>query len=421
MRALLPPAAVLAALAATASPAGREPRIEAFPGPIQPDPGTRIGASRNGRAVAFEASFRDAGERYDPAATPTVFVWERGPGTLRQATASGPSDQPAAENGTFYLPVGTSISKQTLARTLVAFRSTANLAGRNADLSPEIFVWDSKNGAITQVTDALAGASSDPAIGARFTAERGTTGLHTGNVLVRYRVAFLSTSDLTGDNPGGLVQVFLYDSGLPEVGRLVQISHSTSGAAGRPAMDRNGQRIAFTHDGDVVPGDAPPAGRSVYLYDPRAGTTRMPLEGDGEDGDPAVDTSGRYAAWASTRYAEAGNDPLSRSVIIHADLRTGRAGSSFFTALGDCHSPSLGRGPRIAFLGPGFDPPEAEERPLLWNDSGWPREIGIRGPGTFGAPALTSNRRRLFLTSTADPDGSNVAGRNVLWIVDFAR
>jgi hypothetical protein len=40
------------------------------------------------------------------------------------------------------------------------------------------------------------------------------------DILVRWRVAFLSTSDLAGDNAPGIPQVFHYDSGLPEVERL---------------------------------------------------------------------------------------------------------------------------------------------------------------------------------------------------------
>ena len=80
-RALLIGAALAVVL--TAAPA-REPRttVHSFPGPIQPDAGTDIGVDRGGRSVAFAASFRESGDRYDPATTPTVFLWGRRTGSF---------------------------------------------------------------------------------------------------------------------------------------------------------------------------------------------------------------------------------------------------------------------------------------------------------------------------------------------------
>jgi len=378
--------------------------VEALPGPVQPDPGTGFSVSRRGLAVAFAASFRDAGDRFDPAATPTVFLGDLQDGSLRQLTASGPSDQPSVAKGIAYARVGAATEKSRYERTLVAFRSTADLAGKNGDGSAEIFVWDSGTGAFTQVTDATAGASSDPALGARFDPERDANGRYTGKILVRYRVAFLSTSDLAGDNAAGIPQVFVYDSGAPEIERLVQVSHSTDGAAGPPAVDGPGTRVAFVHDGSLVSGLPGPG---VFSWDRRRG-----VRAAGEPGVPAsgaaLDAAGRWLAWS-----EGGSIGL-------ADLRGNRA-SIRAPSSGAHRAPALGRGRNslvVLSTDPGDGGNPVAERPVELRRDGTIREIALPG-GNYGAVRATRDRRLLLVTSTEDLDGTNAAGREVIFRVRY--
>jgi hypothetical protein len=413
----------LAAFAAASAP-GRALRValSSFPGPPQPDPGTDAAPSRSGRVVAFASSMRANGARFDPAATPTVFLWDRRLGTLRQVTVPGPSDQPSAENGTAFVAVGTATQKTVLSRTLVAFRSTADLAGGNADGSAEIFVWDSLNGGITQITSAAAGASSDPAIGAHFWAERDANDHYTGNELVRYRVAFLSTSDLTGDNPDGLKQVFLYDSGLPPVERLVQVSHSTAGPAYPPVVDGTGDRVAFLHDEQVMPGYVEPA---AFVWD-RAGGLRGPGPQGGLHVVPganvtgaelSIDTTGRWLALKQS-YVDPATMNVLGDMVQLVEVRTGRT-KDFVPTAGSHRSPTLGKGPRrLACLStdPGDGGSPVAERPVLLDGRARIRDAGLPG-GPYGSPLLQRDGRVLFLTSTQDLDGSNASGRDVLFLL----
>ncbi len=417
------PLACLLALAAAALPAEAKRKvkgIQPFPGPIQPDAGTAAAASRNGKVVAFAASFRDGGGgRYDAAETPTVFAWNRRTGLLQQVTASGPSDQPSAADATAYTEVGTSETKEHRERTLVAFRSSANLVGRNADLSPEIFLWDSSNSGITQVTEAAAGASSSPAVGVHFGLEKDDNGLRTGTVKARTRVAFLSTSDLTGDNPVGLPQVFLYDSGADAVARIVQLSHSTAGAAGPPAVDGEGQRVAFVHDGDLLPGPDAPGTPAVYHWRREVGLRRATDETGACEGaaDPALDARGKVVAWSST------DGPGGPRRILVAGVRGGGL-LEVAPSAGDHRAPVLGRGPRpLVFLStdPGDGSAPVAERPVTADRGGGFRDLELSGSGVFGAMSLQNDRRLLFLTTTADLDGRNAAGRDVIYLVPLRR
>lgn len=410
-------AAALALLTARSSTAlDATVAVSAFPGPIQPDAGTAAGPSRDGGAIAFAASFRDAGDRYDPAATPTVFLWDRRDGLLRQVAAAGPCDQPAAASRASRFAVGTAKEKQRFVRTLVAFRSTANHSGKNADGSAEIFVWDSANGAITQITDALAGASSDPALGATFRPARDAAGNFAGGFVARYRVAFLSTSDLTGDNPANLPQVFLYDSGLPEVERLVQVSHSATGAAGPPAVDGRARRVAFLHDGGLLPGETP-GDVGVYVHDAASGLRPAARDGDGAGfawntaGDVALDESGRFAA-----FSWAGGVPGDREIVV-ADSRNGtfvlhpQPGA-------DARSPALARGRRrLACVTTASDAGPVPERPVVVL-GGEAVEVGPPGPA-YGRLSLVGPRREVVFTSDGDLDGTNASARNVLWLARF--
>lgn len=412
-------AAVALATSLLAAAPAREPSAvpESFPGLVQPDPGTGFSCDRRGTAAAFAASWREAGDRHDPAATPTVFLWDLRAGSLRQLTASGPSDQPSVENGVFYARIGSATEKTRTSRTVVAFRSTANLAGRNADGSAEIFVWDSQTNAFTQVSDAISGASSDPVLGARFHAVRDAEGLYTGQLLVRWRVAFLSTSDLAGDNPGGLSQVFHYDSGAPEVGRLVQVSHATAGPAQPPVINGGGDRVAFVQDEDI---GGPFPLQPIYLWDRQRGVRQVyspfPLL---QTRELAMDSTGRWLAWTrDTIDRSTGN--LAGETISRLDLRTRRTHGADFPP-GSSRRASLASGgtPLVCLSTDSGDiDAPAAERPVELRMNGTVREIGLPG-GKYGAVRLAKEARFLLLTTTENLDGTNAAGREVLFTVRY--
>ncbi len=400
---LVPFACVLAASAAP-------PPVESLSHAVQPDEGTAPGASRNGRVVAFAASWRDGGGgRYDPAGEPAVFLWDRRLGTVAPIAGAVAADQPSASNATFRLPLGANLVDETRARTVIAFRSEGNPAGGNGDGSAEIFVWDSVTGGVTQITSALSGASSAPAVGARFVPQENAAGRPTGTILLRYRVAFLSTADLEGDSPAGPAQVFLHDSGADAVGRLRQVSYSLTHAAGRPAVDADGRRVVFVHGDDLLPGSGP-AGAAVYLHDTVRGLSRLSGAESVDPEDPVLDARGRFAAWSAT---PAAGGP--RAVFL-ADVRRGDV-RRVDTSGAAASSPSLGRGRRdvALLLGDG----EGGGRPVLVRPGRGPRPLsGADGGGGFGPPSLLrAAPMRVLVTSTGNLDGTNPAGRSKMFLL----
>lgn len=76
--------------------------------------------------------------------------------------------------------------------TRIAFQSTANLTGSNAEGNFESFLFDTTTDTFTQITSTTGSFSGDVSINADGT-----------------RIAFVSDADLTGGNPDGNDEIFL--------------------------------------------------------------------------------------------------------------------------------------------------------------------------------------------------------------------
>ncbi|MBZ0159098.1 MAG: hypothetical protein K8G79_02970, partial [bacterium] len=74
------------------------------------------------------------------------------------------------------------------------------------------------------------------------------------------RIAFLSNSDLTGGNPDGSNEIFLWTQGSG----LTQITSSTSGVSSNPSINADGTRIAFQSLSDLTGGN-PDGNWEIFL------------------------------------------------------------------------------------------------------------------------------------------------------------
>jgi Tol biopolymer transport system component len=205
----------------------------------------------------------------------------------------------------------------------VAYSSTANPVGGNADGNVELFVIEPDTGRIAQVTDTSEGINYSPALngaGTRvaFLSQANLTGhnpdgrsevvlfdmvsrtfLHVGFGSwpgisgTGDRVAFLSEDDLTGENPEGNPELFLFDSSSG----LAQVTRTTTGGrtADRPSMSHDGTRIAFLSTADLT-GDNPDGNSQFFVFD---ATTRAftQITQDGAGPFSSMDAEGRLIAF----------------------------------------------------------------------------------------------------------------------------
>ena len=133
---------------------------------------------------------------------------------------------------------------------------------------------------IVQITPALDGfGSSSPSINADGT-----------------RIAFSSRSDLTGANPDHNSEIFLYDTGAEQ---FSQITFSTQGQSGTPSINADGTRIAFVSDRDLT-GDNPDGDWEIFLFDTQT-TQLTQITAVGCDNmAPAISADGTRIAFRST-------------------------------------------------------------------------------------------------------------------------
>lgn len=119
----------------------------------------------------------------------------------------------------------------------LAFSSTFDPLGTNADHNQELFVYDLATGHYRQITNTLGGSSSEASLSADGR-----------------RVAFTSTADILGDNADGNQEIFVFD--LLD-GTFAQITH-TAGAlqySFNAALSGDGSTLAYVSTGDLTGGN----------------------------------------------------------------------------------------------------------------------------------------------------------------------
>ncbi len=313
------PAAVLTALAIVATMARPDPAD------AQASPGWRLvllapagAGTRGARAPALSADGAAAAFQHDGDiaagggngdGNAEIFAWQAATG-LAQITAT------AAGGGAFPQQATPSIGADG---RRIAFVSNADLAGGNADRTPEVFVWDAAAG-VRQVSDGGPGTAAEaPSLSrdgtwlaywhtgdraAPIDPDRGPelyvaalAGTGTRAAVTRLagqpyhsrpavadagRVAFVAAADLAGGNPDGSWELFLW-SGAPDRpagGTFRQITDWHPPMTGRelydPSISRDGRHVAFAGRGHV---DATlPAGHvplEVYRWTDGAGLARL--------------------------------------------------------------------------------------------------------------------------------------------------
>jgi Tol biopolymer transport system component len=173
-----------------------------------------------GDTLVFSSSINPFGTNSDFEIE--VFRYDTTSGALEQVTASTASSLQASVSGD---------------GNRIAFQSTGNLVGPNADGNGEIFRYDVDSDTFTQLTNTTGGdpANLDPAISGDGS-----------------RVAFTSNRNPLGTNPDGNREVFWSTA----AGTLTQVTATSSNGAFHPAFDDSGTRLTFSGSFDPVGGNA---------------------------------------------------------------------------------------------------------------------------------------------------------------------
>ncbi|MGH7848670.1 MAG: TolB family protein, partial [Thermodesulfobacteriota bacterium] len=144
--------------------------------------------------------------------------------------------------------------------TIVGLNSDTDPTGGNPDNNREIFLFDTDTMLFTQVTDSTGETNSGPSISSDGS-----------------RLVFTSNADLTGDNPDGNEEVFLFDA---DTDITTQITDSVGGSFSTAVISGDGTRILFTSASDIGGGNAD-GNIEVYFADCRVVVSDFTERGGG--------------------------------------------------------------------------------------------------------------------------------------------
>lgn len=165
---------------------------------------------------------------------------------------------------------------------VIAFVSDADFVATNADGNREIFLYDVKAKAYTQVTSTTAGnPTSNPMLVANGKA-----------------VLFDSKADLAGTNADGNREIFRYDS---KAGTFAQLTDTTTGDCQRPMPSKSGQYVAFESDSDdELAGPNDDGTNEIYLLKVSKGEFTRVTDTAVSAERPAISGNGRSVAYESS-------------------------------------------------------------------------------------------------------------------------
>ncbi len=199
-----------------------------------------------------------------------IFLWAAGSSFTQLTATNGAS--------THYNP---SVSADG---TRIAFYSAHDLTGGNSDNNSEIFIWTNGFG-LAQVTTTTGGGSDSPSISTDGT-----------------RIAFVSTSNLTGGNSDGNSEIFLWTSGSS----FTQVTTTTGGYNWDPSISADGTKIAFRSNRNLTGGN-PDSNSEIFLWTSVFGFIQLTATTGGNSSDSSLNADGTRIAFVSTSDLTGGN------------------------------------------------------------------------------------------------------------------
>lgn len=283
----------------------------------------------------------------------------------------------------------------------IAFASSSDPLGSNADGNQEIFVYDLTTSTLAQITNTSDGSNRSPSIS------------DAGN-----RIAFASDSSTLGTNPDGNQEIYLYDT---TTSTLTQVTNTTGISSSNPSISGNGSRIAFQSDGDLTGGNSD-GNDEIFLYDFTTLTFTQVTDSSSVSGqfsrNPSTSSDGRFTAFVSNADLTGGNADGSVEVFRYDNI-----GGTFIQLTDDfafvVHlAPSIsGNGNLVAFNA--LNALFATESIIRANASTTTLTPIIISPaGSNYLPSISGDGNFIAFGDVTDPLGTNGDGNREIFLFD---
>jgi uncharacterized repeat protein (TIGR01451 family) len=254
--------------------------------PVFPSDGPSI--SGNGTRVAFESSTDLTGGNADH--NNEIFLYNLTTNSFTQVTNTMGTSAP------FPASFEPSLSADG---TRIAFFSSGDLTGGNADANFEVFLYDTITNLITQVTNTTSASGPQSAINADGT-----------------RIALATNQNLTGGNADANFEIFIYNTAM---NTFTQVTSTTEGSIEHPSINADGTRIAFESDHDHTGGNAD-SNDEIFLYDTTTNSFTQVTDTTEFSSHPSLNADGSRIAFASNGFANLGNPDGNTEIFLAACL-----------------------------------------------------------------------------------------------------
>ncbi|MCC7360146.1 MAG: VCBS repeat-containing protein [Anaerolineales bacterium] len=233
----------------------------------------------------------------------------------------------------------------------MVFFSDRDLIGQNPDSNFEIYLYEAGSDTLYQVTSTSKGFNILPSLSGD------------GQYL-----AFASDRDFVGGNADGNTEIFRAQIGAGGVFTFEQVTNSPGGINDQPRINADGSRIAFVSNLNYPVVNAAPLNnadnnREVFLAEISGTVQYVQLSNTttGSTGEPAINGDGTRVTFVSDRDPAAGvGNPSNLREIYYADISPsyGLSISPVTTStveVGNGEPTISADGARIAFVSPGLD------------------------------------------------------------------
>lgn len=239
----------------------------------------------------------------------------------------------------------------------VAFMSSANLAGRNQDRGPEIFLLDTNTNKYTQITSVTHNVGQSQYSSYSRDASISADGR---------RVAFQTNTDLTGNDADGNFEIFVYETATKAIAQVTDTtseSWSVYSDHGSLSINADGARIAFRSAANLT-GHNADGNYDLFLLEVNTGNiTQVTDTIGGHNIGQSINADGARIVFSSL-----------------ADLTGGNPGDRFAVFLADCQ-PALASEPLPE---PEPEPqPEPEPEPVTGPNTEILRSFRVRSGSGF--------------------------------------
>ena len=290
---------------------------------------------------------------------------------------------------------------------IIAFESNADIIGVNTGGNDEIYLFDTRTNAFTQITDEPSGQSRSPSINAA------------GNI-----IAFESRAAIVGPNPDMNTEIYLFDTGS---GAFTRITDSPK-ASENPSINAAGDKIAFASGADIngvnIGGNS-----EIYIFDTESGIyTRITDTSLGTSTQPSINAAGDKVAFTSNAHINGVNTGDNDEIYLFDTVSgtfTQITDSPVNPPYGDSSRPSINAaGDRVAFTSRaninGVNPGLNREIYLFDAASGVITQITDEPSGESVAPTINAQGNIVAFSSDANINGGNPDGNAEIFVFDTA-